>query len=60
MTVDVTEGRWRKDLANVQEALAPWVVTFDDGWQGVEPEAPERLRSLLSGLLSVGCARGWS
>jgi hypothetical protein len=47
------------DLDKMNRDLAPWLVTFDDGFQGYMPSAPAQLLSAYSGLVSFGYANGW-
>lgn len=60
-TVDATEAVWRRQFADVADKLAPYAVTYDDGFVGIPPasSAPVDLVDLYTDLTAVGYARGW-
>jgi hypothetical protein len=56
---DASYEVWFADYSKLHDALAPFTVTFDDGWHGIEPNAPEGLTRPYLALQSYGYARGW-
>ncbi len=54
-----TQRTWTKDFNSVAHALAPHVITLDDGAQVLSMDAPANLVRLHRGLVTVGYAKGW-
>lgn len=53
-----TQAVFNADLDRFNAALAPWVITFEDGWQGLSMDAPLELTEPYKGLLCYGYANG--
>lgn len=59
MDLDATWATWLLQYDDLHARLEPWVVTLEDGWQGVDPSAPAGLLELYGKMQSVGYAKGW-
>jgi len=54
-----SQSVWQSDFDKVTKALKPYVEVFEDGFQGVSPDAPADLTRIYEGLLQLGYANGY-
>ena len=59
VVLDPSHEVWLKDFNNLADAIKPWVVEANDGFQYVSPDAPEDLMRPYKALMNLGYIKGW-